>query len=213
MTDSPAAAHQREQLKNRLIDAAERVFLRTGGASATLETVAEEAEVSPSQLAEFFTDKRELVLAITHRALRVLNRRFENAASRELLGMDKLESLGISYVEFALESPSYFNAMAQYESRPVPMAESNPFEAACAHEQDELLEAVAEVINVGIRDGSIRDDIDPLTAAVHVWGQVHGLIQVAALKGEQLRQRKGIELDGLMVLFATLMRDALSPKS
>ncbi|MEM7481514.1 MAG: WHG domain-containing protein [Acidobacteriota bacterium] len=205
-------ALERQERKNRLIDAAERVFLDAGAPAASLAAVASEAGVKAPDLDEFFEDPAELVLAITHRALRVLNRRFEGAASQELLGMDKLESLGISYIQFALESPAQFNAMAQYESRSVPLAESNPYEAACAQEQDDLLEAVAEVIAVGIRDGSIRDDIEPLTSAVYVWGQVHGLIQIATLKGDQLRRRKGIELDELMVMFSTLMRDALAPR-
>jgi hypothetical protein len=57
---------------------------------------------------------------------------------------------------------------------------------------------MARTIQNGIDDGSIRSDLDPMQTAVTLWGSTHGLIQLAAQKGEGLKQRHGISPDALV---------------
>jgi hypothetical protein len=39
-----------------------------------------------------------------------------------------------------------------------------------------------ESIVIGIKDGSIRSDIDPVKTALNLWGQTTGVLQIASLK-------------------------------
>jgi hypothetical protein len=34
----------------------------------------------------------------------------------------------------------------------------------------------------GIKDGSIRSDVDPIKTAINLWGQTTGVLQIASLK-------------------------------
>jgi hypothetical protein len=41
-------------------------------------------------------------------------------------------------------------------------------------------------IEIGIKDGSIRSDIDPVKSALCLWGQTTGILQIASLKEKNI---------------------------
>ena len=79
--DNMGIAERREREKQRrrndILDAAEHVFFEKGLKSATMDEVAEEAELSKGTLYLYFKSKEDLYLGITERALTVLKQMFQ----------------------------------------------------------------------------------------------------------------------------------------
>jgi AcrR family transcriptional regulator len=173
---------EREQRKNDIVNAAERVFFKTGHENATMDDVAEEAELSKGTLYLYFKNKEDLYLAIHLRGNRILHQLFENAVKKANTGIEKTRAIGGAYVEFFENHSDYFNAMLYFESREIDFEDQNSIASECLIEGRATLEILVEAIVTGIKDGSIRPDIDPIKTALNLWGQTTGVLQIASLK-------------------------------
>jgi AcrR family transcriptional regulator len=173
---------EKEQRKNDIIDAAERVFFKKGHENATMDDVAEAAELSKGTLYLYFKNKEDLYLAIHLRGNRILHDLFREAVEQQELGIQKARAIGRAYVDFFKNHPDYFNAMLYFESRDIDFEDQDSVAFECLVEGRSTLELLIKSIVTGINDGSIRSDIEPIKTAINLWGQTTGVLQIASLK-------------------------------
>ncbi len=177
---------EKEQRKNDIIDAAERVFFKKGHEVATMDDVASEAELSKGTLYLYFKNKEDLYLAIHLRGNKILHSLFEKAVKKEKSGIEKTRSIGSAYVEYFQKYPDYFNAMLYYESRDIDFADKDSVAAECLVEGKTTMDFLITAIETGITDSTIRSDIDPVKTALCLWGQTTGILQIASLKEKNI---------------------------
>lgn len=185
-------AREKEQRQNYIIDAAEQVFFSKGISAATMDDVAEVAELSKGTLYLYFTSKEELYLAIHLRGLKILGEMFEKAFRTSKTGLEKVAAIGEAYYQFSIKYTNYFNALIYYESHEINFDETDSIAAECYVQGQQTLNFVIQAINAGIQDGTIRPDIDPVKTAIILWGQNSGLIQLISLRGNHLLAGLGI---------------------
>lgn len=195
--------------KNEIIDAAEKIFFSKGLAQSTMDDVAAEAEYSKGTLYLYFKSKEELYLAINERGLQIMESVFRKAISKQKKGLDKVRAIGNAYFSFSQKHADYFNAMLYYESRDIDLSDENSCAKACEKQGNITLEIVAQAIEKGIRDGSIRQDIDPFKAAVVLWGQSSGIVQAHCLKGKNLQEKHKVNLEEIIKLSIDMMARSL----
>lgn len=189
---------EKEHRRRTILDAAETVLREKGRDEMTMADIAEEARLSRSLLYVYFEDMDDIVLGVTHRGFRSMRKRFEDGVAEYDTGLYQIAATGDAYVAFSEEEPMYFNLVAQFESRATDPEETTDRMRQCLREADRTLEVMAQAIQNGIDDGSIRPDLDPMQTAVTLWGSTHGLIQLAAQKGDGLKQRHGISPEALV---------------
>jgi AcrR family transcriptional regulator len=189
---------EKEQRRHTILDAAETVLTEKGRDEMTMADIADEARLSRSLLYVYFEDMDDIVLGVTHRGFRSMRERFEAAVAEHDSGLYQIGAVGNAYVAFAQEEPTYFDLVAQFESRATDADDVTERMRQCLAESDRALEVMAEAIQKGIDDGSIRADLDPMQTAVTLWGSTHGLIQLAANKGTGLERRHGLSPDSLV---------------
>jgi len=167
---------EKRRRKNEIIDAAERVFFRKGFDLATMEDIAEDAELSKATLYLYFHKKTELCLAITVRSLRILRQMLENVTQSGGSGIDKFQQLADVYLQFYQKHLDYFNMLANFRNHGSNCdAESSMMDEICA-QNDQINQLIATVIEQGIDDHTIRNDIDSEKIAYALWGQLSGLM-------------------------------------
>ena len=189
---------EKEQRRQTIIDAAETILTEKGRDEMTMADIADEARLSRSLLYVYFEDMDDIVLGVTHRGFQSMRSRFEAAVAEHDTGLYQIGAVGDAYVAFSQEEPTYFDLVAQFESRATDPDDMTERMRRCLAELDRALEAMAEAIQHGIDDGSIRADLDPMQTAVMLWGSTHGLIQLAANKGTGLERRHGLSPDSLV---------------
>lgn len=172
---------EREERREVLIDAAERVFAARGRSIATMDDVAVEAEFSKGLLYKYFQNKDDLFEAVALRSHRLLMDMFEDAVASGGTGMQQISAIGRAYVRFASQHPMYFEALVAH-STGEPSTDADSYSAMCEHASDEILRLVQSVIREGIDDGSIRSSLDPAQMAFLLWGALHGLVVTARFK-------------------------------
>ena len=90
-------------VKARILDAAQRVFLTRGYQSASLDEIAEVAPASKPTIYAHFEGKEALFEAVVDRVIDGLTN-FDGFAPRGRNVQERLASLGIEVVELALEN-------------------------------------------------------------------------------------------------------------
>ena len=170
---------ERLQRRESIIDAGESVFFSRGISHATMDQVAKEAQLGKGTLYLYFSSKEDLLAAIYHRGMTLLKQMLEAVMDSSQKGLEKLQAQGEAYVRYSKNYNRYFQLIMQTDFQGWDeQATSNI--GACVQAGMEILNLVAKVIKEGIEDKSIRSGIDPNQAALVVWGQMHGLIEVAA---------------------------------
>lgn len=191
---------EKERRRKAIIDAAERVFFSRGMERATMDEVAEAAELSKGTLYLYFKNKNELLHAIVGRGLKILYSRFTAAVEKAEKGIDKIKALGKAYFEFFKEEPDYYAAMLHqdtYEVDPETL-KNNPNFAICIELGNKLFALMQEAVRIGIEDGSIRRDIDPVKLSLVLWGHSSGVLHLMKSKKFLVEKMFGLNPEGLV---------------
>ena len=195
------------------MDAAEKVFFSKGVKEATMDEIAEVAELSKGTLYLYFKSKEDLYFGINLRALGILKGMFEAAMASPATGAEKMLAIGRSYYEFSQRHPDYFEAMMHFDAEVMRPEDAGPVGLECHKEGMAVLGLVAESIRIGIEDGSIRSDLDPMKTAILLWAQTDGVIRIVARKCEHMKEFENIDLQNLIEDFFMFIYGALSPSN
>jgi AcrR family transcriptional regulator len=191
---------EKQRRQNDIIDAAEQVFFSKGFALATMDDVAEEAELSKGTLYLYFQNKQDLYFAINSRGLNILETMFREARKKHKTGIDQVMAIGRAYVRFAREYRNYYEAMAYYDLKEVDFESS--FGKCCHDIGHNTIGLLIEAIQTGIDDRTIDKSLDPVKTAIMLWGYSTGLIQLLSTQGEKLKQDYGLDIEDILTTFS-----------
>jgi len=148
---------EKERRRAEILDAAEALYAQKGWDALTVDQVARSARLSRALVYVYFRDKEELLFAIGERAMRVMRDRFVEAAASQVLGLDKVEAIGRSYMVYAHEFPHYFDFCSRFQAHSV-ATEPGPHEDACHIAGDALIRRTAHEMERFL-DPAIGQDI------------------------------------------------------
>jgi AcrR family transcriptional regulator len=187
-------AEERERRRLEIVEAALAEFSETGYEATTMAGVARRARLSKGLLYFYFKDKDDLLMAITLDGLEKLQSAFRRASKTRKTGLEKTIAIGRTYLGFAAKFPQHFEAMDRFDAKEVEPGKGEDFEQECVKASAGVHSVVIEAIEIGIRDGSIRNTIgNPAMVSVLLWSFLHGVQQVVRKKGAMLMEAYGFE--------------------
>jgi AcrR family transcriptional regulator len=147
-------AHEREM---QILRAATAVFARSNYRVASTAEVAAASGIAEPTVFKYFPTKKSLFLRILEGTGRAILRAWENASSPGETGMEALIRAGDRYIEGARghtdELKVQFQALAE--------SDDPDFARVLRENHEGYVRFFEGVIRRGMRDGSIRNDIDP----------------------------------------------------
>jgi AcrR family transcriptional regulator len=200
---------EKEQRRNDILDAAEKVFFSRGIKDATVDQVAEAAELSKGTLYLYFKSKEEIYLGINMRALGILRGMFDAVMASEGTGIEKVRAIGEAYYEFSQKYPDYFDAMMHFDVEGLEPLGEGSLALECHNLGIGLLVTVADAVREGIEDGTIRPDLDPMKTAILLWAQTDGVIRIIAHKCRHLGEFENMDLKDMIKDFFQFAYSAL----
>ena len=171
---------EREQRRTSIIFAAEEIFFSRGIAAATVDEIATAAELSKGTVYLYFKNKEELIAAVFSRGMELLQNMMISSSVHITDPVQKLQSLGKTYLRFAREYPGHFALMLEKELHKLDVSEETPEAVSCIESGLHILTILKMIIIEGIQQKKIRPDIDPAQMALIIWGQIHGVITIAS---------------------------------
>ena len=161
----------REDLKQRILDAAKKLFMKHGYEATTIRKIAAEIEFSPTTIYLYYKDKNDMLYALHQEGFLVLGKQMQPLVQVDH-PFERLKAMGREYLRFALENSDFYELMFVMKE-PLQRLEDH-----CGPDQweegvavfDFLLQTVQQCMELGYFKGH-----DPQTFSLWVWSAVHGL--------------------------------------
>ncbi|MEL7833455.1 TetR/AcrR family transcriptional regulator [Fodinibius sp. Rm-B-1B1-1] len=203
-------AREKERRRNQILDAAEKVIFSQSLEQATMDEIAEEAELSKGTLYLYFKNKTELYIAITQRGSDLLNSKFAKVFSgaHDHTGLELIRKMGETYLDFVREYPNYFTAFMYYESlSDVKVLEDSTYAEQCDQNRREALNFMIRALQIGMQDGSVDDQYEPKELATIIFASTRGLTAMVHASG---RGHHAQLLDEIEVGVSTIFENFLN---
>lgn len=174
-----ASRREREKARRRdhILQAAREVFFEQGIHHATVDEVAEQAEVSKGTVYLYFTTK-ETILA--HLLLEGLTKLVDDleaafAPAESLSALERIRRLAAAYLKFFQEYPSYFRLMTAFDRGRFQEAISADLYAQILTRSLRGLEWLVRAVEQGRAEGTLRASDDRRAAGV-IWAGLNGVL-------------------------------------
>ena len=200
---------EREARKNAILEAAKTVFFQKGLHAATMDQIAEAAELSKGTLYLYFPNKEELYISILLEGLALLHERLEKAVRDTEGWEEKLRNIGWSYYSFYQEERNYFDILFLYQHGEIMSNVSEHLYQMCFEKGLSCLNVLSQVIKEGMDAGEIEYH-EPMELAVILWGSFNGIFLL--YEEEEHRKFIGSTLDDLLRMSANLLMDGLKKR-
>ncbi len=195
----------------QILRAAEKVFLQKGFENATVNDVAAQAELGKGTLYLHFTNKDDIILALSTIAIDELRQQFEKAISKKKKGADQLREAGKAYVEYCKKNPLKYRLINFYRVQPLHEKSHivTPHIMHCHLKASILMNLLHTTILKGIEDGSVSKKINPFITSFMLWGVTTGVYQLMDTLGEHLEADHGLKQDVFLEYYFDFMESAL----
>ena len=158
------------EFRERLVDAAERLFGQHGLEAVTMRQLAAELGVSPMTPYRYFADKDAILAAVRARAFNRHAEALELAFDAGSNPLERANAVGRAYLDFALGHPEAYKLMFDVKQ---PSADDYPELVAAGQRSRATMTAhLKQMIDGGVLSG------DPALIGHMFWSALHGAIQL-----------------------------------
>jgi AcrR family transcriptional regulator len=211
-----------EKNKEKLIlDSAVALFTAKGFQATRMEDVAKKAGISKGLTYFYYKNKEDLFMALTKKAFDQLKEEFrEVLRSKGKNGLEMLTDLMGKIVNFAKEQPVYYQAVLNFldvlkkYNQPALRKEIDPLILDSIHFHKLLeihhdpIKLGIQMVSQGIKDGSIRTELQPEITFYSVWAMIIGFEKMSGPIGYEGREA-GVSPEAWQAGFTRLMQDML----
>lgn len=157
---------EKEEMRKRILDAAQKLFLENGYEKVSIRNIADAIEYSPATTYLYFKDKNELLYAVHQKGFGLMLQDFAPIAAIED-PFERLVEMGRRYISFAMHNPELFDLM---------FIMAAPMEACRDDEWDEGKNAFNTLVRVvqDCIDAGVFRHQDAEVAAMMIWSAIHG---------------------------------------
>lgn len=160
MTVADRKLREKEQRKNAIVIAAEKLFYAKGFDNVTMDEIADTVEISKGLLYVYFKNKDSLFFAIVAKKQResadLLTERLKTPAT----GGERVRAIIQWYVDITKGNPEFSEMASTYAPLLWSRIDSGD-EAACTESVIRYHSLLDAAIRDGMEDGTVRDDLDP----------------------------------------------------
>ena len=214
-------AQQREKKEKLIFDVAMKLFMSKGYHATTMDDVAKGAKISKGLTYFYYKNKEDLYMAVTKKAFDELKGVFrEVIKGKGKTGMEMITDLASSYIDFAQNNRMYNDAILNFMgimnlyNQEETRTKINPMILESVHFQ-KLLEIQhdcgklgIQMISQGIKDGSVRPELQPEITFYTIWTMLIGFERLNGPVGYEGKDIK-INSDNWKPGFVKLIQDML----
>jgi len=167
---------ERQMRRQQILDAAKKVFSAKGFSGATIESIAEEAELSPATLYLYFKNKDELYASLNMKMLEVLKQKIEGVyQKKELSPEQKITALAEALYQVYEFDPLILINVLQFQSSEALRNLSPQLLEEIKTDSARALRTIAKIFEDGMRDEQFVQE-NPIALADIAWSLFGGLV-------------------------------------
>lgn len=160
---------EKQELKEKIVQAASKLFLEHSFENTSIRMIADEIEYSPATIYLYFKDKNELFFEISQRGFSLFFEYFTQV-NHIKDPLERIKELGKVYLKFAIENPVYYDLMFVIRA---PMMTHHTEEGW--HMGERSHSVLTTAVNECIEQGHFKNH-NPEALSLLIWSSVHGLV-------------------------------------
>jgi len=182
---------EKEIRRKDIIDAAERIFFTKGYDNATMDDVAKEAEFSKRTVYVYFNSKEQIYFEIMIRGYRLLISMLKDDLQKKKTcnAIEEIRQIALTLYRFSKDYSEYFKAIMEYENGELDFHKGVPNQSRdeCYALGEEILGHLIGALEKGIKEDSIRSDLDVVKTALILWACMIGVFNIAKKKENYIK--------------------------
>ncbi len=205
---------EKEQRREEIINAAQRVFFEKGLQNSTMDEIAELAELSKGTLYLYYASKEDLYLAVMLRGFDILHGMIEEVERQTPSPEEAMWNMGKVYFEFFEKHRNFFRMFHFLQYPGLHKQVSPEMMESCNHQTQKTWKLVIEVFRRGVEEGTFRRDINPVEAAVILWSSANSIL--LRIDNECDRWKQTLNIDLVQVYFrsnALFLQAVMTPEA
>jgi TetR/AcrR family transcriptional regulator len=200
---------EKENRKESIIDAAQKVFFEKGLLISTMDEIAETAELAKGTLYLYYHSKEDLYLAVTMRGLLIMRRMFEEVIARNLSVVQTMVELSTTYTTFYEQNKNYFRMLHFFNTPQFHKQVSDEMMRLCDEFNQSLWTMVIEIIKQGMIEKKFRSDLNPVEIALIMWSNATSLLMRIDNQYEVWKEKMNVDLHSTLRMSNTLFLESL----
>ena len=167
---------EKEQRKNEILNAAERLFFSRNFEDVSMDDIAREVELNKATIYLYVKNKETLFATIVLRGVQILKNKYVECMEKQVPGIVKVAQMGQAYYQFSQEYPDYLRLIHFYGSER--FSKENPCSAEIGNGYGTCRLILRDAIQEGIDDGTIRADLDPFLTSMYLMISFMGILSM-----------------------------------
>lgn len=200
---------EKEHRREEILNAAQSVFFEKGLQTATMDEIAEAAELSKGTLYLYYKSKEDLYLGVMIRGMEILHNMFIEATSTDEPTLIKIKNLGDTYYRYFQEHRNFFRMFYFFQNPQFHTQVSPEMMSSCQLGNQKIWKIVIDLIQQGINEGDIRPDINPAECAVILWANSNGIMMRMDTQQDYFKNMLGVDLEDVMQKSGTMLMQSM----
>jgi AcrR family transcriptional regulator len=167
MATADRKEREKEQRRNAIIDAAEKLFFSRGFDNVSMEDIAKEVELGKGTLYLYFKSKDSIFFAIVFRRRADLGESISEKVSHGKTGLEKIQIMIRCLIEYARDNPDFGDMFTTFWPQLFLRMGEEDAQTMRENSMKHTPHVYKDVME-GIEDGSIRNDLDPRLLAMYI---------------------------------------------
>lgn len=202
---------EREERRRAILEAAREVHREKGLAAATMDDVAQRAELSKGALYLYFASKEDLFFALALTPLEHVVERFEEIRREGATGLDRVERCMRVHARSLAEHRDVFRlGVAMRQERDAAGVDGTS-EVACAFRghKASVFRGYVEALEEARAAGGIAEDADARMLATQIWASLMGAA-VLQVEADRKRLPEGVAPEAALAAMPDLLMAAIA---
>jgi TetR/AcrR family transcriptional regulator len=167
---------EKEHRREEILDAAQRVFFEKGLSAATVDEIAQTAELSKGTLYLYYKSKEDLYLAVMMRGTQVLFDMLTDVAKKEASVPETLMRFADAYIEYFNKHRNYFRMLHFLQTPQFHKQVSEEMKQTCDALNQDVWDLANSVLKRGIDEGILRPELNPVEVSIIFWSSATSLM-------------------------------------
>lgn len=183
---------EKETRRNYIIDDAEKLFINNDYENVSMNDIGDKVGVNKATLYNYFKNKEALYFAVILRNVKILNKMANNELNKVNNSNEKLILLANVHNEFNDKYPGCLRMLYSSQSNKFNMDNVNISEEfnGVTELLKEMIFILTDSIQLGVDDGTIRPDVNPVEAAILISLIFQGVSNISLFNKNILESRQ-----------------------
>lgn len=180
---------EREKLqrRNEIFEAAKNRFFQENYDNVSMDDIADDVELSKATLYLYFENKVSLFFSVVIKGMIILRDMFKESMEKETKGIGKIMSIIRTYYDYIQTHADYYrlNLSARAPRFTKLMQKDHDGETKIKDTEkyikltQDLLSMTTDAVRLGIKDGTIRNDLDPIEMVMFLGSAIEDSVYIS----------------------------------